>query len=184
MTQREIKPKKDEWYKWKPLLTSREMPSQSLSSSPWPTFPLVLLVSVTPRGVEHPLGQLGSAVPAGSPPNSLCSPASSGGVGQGAEKALVLCKHHSAVTKTSLNYQHYSQIQNMASYQLLWRKLTLSHSKLAQKANLKATGFRVCREKPFTYRRARIPKLFLNQFWMQFTHEIWAEHTKITYKIA
>lgn len=34
------------------------IPSQCSSSSPWPTFPLVLLVSTTPAGVEHPLGQL------------------------------------------------------------------------------------------------------------------------------
>ncbi|KAK4829768.1 hypothetical protein QYF61_006492 [Mycteria americana] len=35
------------------------------------------MLSMTPYGVESPFGQLGSAVPAVSPPNSLCPPASS-----------------------------------------------------------------------------------------------------------
>lgn len=100
-TEREIKHKK-EWYKLKQLLTNGVMPGQSSSSSSWPTFPLVLLVSRTPHGVEHPLGQLGSAVPGVSPPSPLCTPSLlSAGVGWEA-----LCKHCSATTQTFLYYQH------------------------------------------------------------------------------
>jgi len=59
--------------------------------------------------MEYPIGQLGSAVPAVSPPSFLCtlSPLTGGAVG-GAEKALALCKHCSATTKTLMCYQHYS----------------------------------------------------------------------------
>ena len=41
---------------------------------PFLLLPPVLLLSVTSYGPEYPLGQLGSAVPALSPPNSLCTP--------------------------------------------------------------------------------------------------------------
>lgn len=52
-------------------------PSQSPSSRSLPgQLPLVLLLSVTPR-VEHPVGQLGSALLALSPPSSLCTPSPS-----------------------------------------------------------------------------------------------------------
>ena len=43
------------------------------------------------------------------PPNFLCTPSPlAGGAVWEAEKALALCKRFSAVTKTSLCYQHYS----------------------------------------------------------------------------
>lgn len=59
------------------------MPSQSPGSCPWTTFPWVLLLSMMPHGLEHPLDQLGPAVPAASPPNSLCTPSPiPGGVGE------------------------------------------------------------------------------------------------------
>ena len=58
-------------------------------------------------GMEYPFGQLGSAVPAASPPSFLCTPSLlAGGVVRETEKALTLCKHCSAITKTSLCYQH------------------------------------------------------------------------------
>lgn len=68
-----------------------------------PAFPLVLLLSMTSHGMEHLFGQLGSAVPAVSSPSVLCtSSLLSGGVVCEAEKALTLCEHCSAITKTSL----------------------------------------------------------------------------------
>ena len=70
-------------------------------------FPQLCMLSMLSYGMEYPFGQLGSAVPAVSPPNFLCTPSLlAGGVGWGAEKALTQCEHCSAVTKTSLNYQH------------------------------------------------------------------------------
>lgn len=55
---------------------------------------------------------LGSAVPVASPPNSLSIPSLlNGGVGWEAEKDLTLCKFSSAISKTSLCYQHCPQNQ-------------------------------------------------------------------------
>lgn len=49
----------------------------------------------------------------------------------GAEKSLTYWKQykHLSATKTSVCYQHFSEIQNTASYQSLWRKLTLFQPK-------------------------------------------------------
>jgi len=53
---------------------------------PPPTF---LLLSMTPYGTEFPSGQLGSGVPAVSPPNFSCTPSLlAGRAVWGAEKAL------------------------------------------------------------------------------------------------
>jgi len=69
--------------------------------------PLLYMLSMTPYGMEYPFGQLGSAVLAVSPPSFLCtSSLLTGRVVQEAEKPLTLCKHCSAITKTSLYYQH------------------------------------------------------------------------------
>lgn len=71
------------------------------------TAPLLLyMLIMTPYWLQYPLGQLGLAVPAVSPPD--CAPSSSLSVGRGEEqkKALALCKHYSATTKTFLYYQH------------------------------------------------------------------------------
>ncbi|NXL45419.1 KSR2 Kinase, partial [Podilymbus podiceps] len=66
----------------------RQTPSLR-TSPPSSSFPRLYMPSVTPCGVEHPLGPLGSAVPAVSPPGSLCPPASSlvGGNEEGTEEA-------------------------------------------------------------------------------------------------
>ena len=40
-------------------------------------FPQLYMLSMMSYGMEYPFGQLGSAVPAVSPPNFLCTPASS-----------------------------------------------------------------------------------------------------------
>lgn len=58
-TEGEIKHKK-ELYKLKQVLTSEEMPGQSSSISPWPTFSPVLWLSMTPHDgyYELPLLQL------------------------------------------------------------------------------------------------------------------------------
>ena len=80
----------------------------SLQTSP-PSFfsPLLSMLSKTSYGMGYPSGQLGSAVLAVSPPNSVCilSPLA-GRVVWEAEKTLALCKQCSAITKTSLYYQH------------------------------------------------------------------------------
>lgn len=45
------------------------------------------------------------------------------------KKAFALCKPYLAITKTSLVITMFSQIQNTAPYQPLWRKLTLPQPK-------------------------------------------------------
>ena len=62
------------------------MPSQSPTSTPPPTSPPLLLLSMTSHGLEYPFGQSGSAVPAVSPPGSPCTPSLlAGRAGQGEE---------------------------------------------------------------------------------------------------
>jgi len=86
------------------------MPSQSPSSSPLASSPLVYMLIMTSYGLGYPSGQLGSAVPPGSPPSFLCTPSLLAGKATwGALKALTLCKYCSVITKTSLCYQHCSQ---------------------------------------------------------------------------
>jgi len=79
------------------------------SDRPPPSFffsPLCML-SMTSYGMESPFGQWGSAVLAVSPPIFFCTPSLlAGGVLGRADKTLTLCKDCSAVTKTSLCYQH------------------------------------------------------------------------------
>lgn len=79
--------------------------------SPASSFlPQIDILSTMPYGVENPCVQLGLAVPAVFPPNSLCSPSAlSAGVGWAAAKTLMLCDHWSTVAITSLCYQHCSQ---------------------------------------------------------------------------
>ena len=82
----------------------RQMPSLRTSLPSF--FPQLYMLSMMSYGMEYPFGQLGSAVPAVSPPNLLCtSSLFTGRVGWEAEKALTLCKHCWAITKTSLCYQ-------------------------------------------------------------------------------
>ena len=122
--------------KWNPrkILNLNDCSVSPQAAAHLPTFSLVLLLSMTSYGMEHPSGQLGSAVLTMSPPNFLCTTSlHAGGVVWGAEKALNLCEHCSAIAKTSPYYQHFStQIQKTAPSQLLRRKLTLSHPKPAQ----------------------------------------------------
>jgi len=69
-------------------------------------FPQLYTLSRMSYGMGYPLGQLGSALPAVSPPSSSCTPSLlAGGVVRGAGKALTLCKHCSAIAKTPLCYQ-------------------------------------------------------------------------------
>lgn len=70
-------------------------------------FPQLCMFSMMPYGMEYSFDQLGSTVPAVSSPNSLCTLTllPSGAVWE-AEKALRQCKPCSAITETSLYYQH------------------------------------------------------------------------------
>ena len=77
------------------VVTWKDKGHHSECSLPSLSFPQLRML----YGMQYPWGHLGSAV--------LVSPPSfSGGVLWGAEMALALCKLCSAVTKTSLYYQH------------------------------------------------------------------------------
>ena len=70
-------------------------------------FPQLYTLSMMPYGMEYPFGQLGSAVPAVSPPSFLCPPALWCEAGWCEKQGrLWLCKHCSAGMKTFLYYQH------------------------------------------------------------------------------
>ena len=85
---------------------SRVTPSLRTCPPPSSFFLQLLFLSMTSYGVKYPFGQLGSAVPAVSPPSFPCTPSLlTGGVEWEAERALTLCKHCSAITKPSLCYQ-------------------------------------------------------------------------------
>lgn len=56
------------------LTTCQEMPSQHLSSDPWPAFPPIHALRVMPYGMGYPFGQWESAVLLVSSPSSLCTP--------------------------------------------------------------------------------------------------------------
>ena len=85
------------------LTDAQSVPEQW--STPPGQLPPVYILGMTSYGLEYPFGQLGSAVPAVSPPSFLCTPSLlTGRAVWEAEKALTLCKHCSAVTKTSLYY--------------------------------------------------------------------------------
>lgn len=87
------------------------------------SLPQLYMLSMIPYGMEYPLGQSDSAVPAASPHNSLCTPL----VGQSEEqKRPWLCKPSSAAAQTEL---HYGPVVGVASTNpkqpkpvLLWRK--------------------------------------------------------------
>ena len=84
--------------------------------------PSFLLLSMTSYGMGYPFGQLGSAVPAVSPPNLLPTPSLlTGRAEQQKEKASMLRRHCSATAKTRGCCQHCSgqQIQNTGPYGLL-----------------------------------------------------------------
>jgi len=76
-------------------------------NSEHPTLPpQLLLLSTASYVMGSPFGQLGSAVPAVSPPSPLCTPdLLAGGAAGEAEKTLTLCEHCSATAKTLLCYQ-------------------------------------------------------------------------------
>lgn len=121
-----MKLKKDKACKWKELLASCLMASQSPSSSPEPTFPHIYTLRMMSCGIGHLLGHLGSAVLTVAPPNSLCIPSPlASGVEWWTVKALALSMSCS-VTKTSL---FPAQIQNTAPKWLLWIKLILTQPK-------------------------------------------------------
>lgn len=69
-------------------------------------FPQLYMLHVMPYAKEYIWNQLGSAVPAVSPPSFLWTPSlPTDGVGWGAGKTWTLCKHWSAVTKIALCFQ-------------------------------------------------------------------------------
>lgn len=53
-------------------IAHHEMPSQYLSSGPWPAFPPLYVLRVMPYA--YPFGQWGSAVLSVSPPSPLSTP--------------------------------------------------------------------------------------------------------------
>ena len=116
----ENKTPKTKWCKWKQLPPTDRWSACTWAVAALPTSPPVWLLSKMSYGREYPFGQLGSAVPTVSPPNFLCtSNLLTGRAVWEAEKALTLCKHCSAITKTSLYYQSTlfpAQIQNIAPY--------------------------------------------------------------------
>lgn len=63
----------------------------SNSNSEQPAPCLVLLLSMTPYGLEYVFGQLGSSVPAISPLNLLCTPAHSLAGQWGKQKRALHC---------------------------------------------------------------------------------------------
>lgn len=68
-------------------------------------FPQVYELTMTSKGMKHPLGHLGSAVPVVSPPSFPCIPSLLASTAiQKAEKALVLCRSCSAITKIHLYF--------------------------------------------------------------------------------
>ena len=109
-------------------------PANQCPASPWATaVPAnflphpVLSPSTMSHGMEHPLGQWGSAVAAVSPPSFSCTPSLlAGRAVWEADKALMLWKHCSEVTKTSLCYQHCLQHK---SIQAAMKKINVLPSK-------------------------------------------------------
>jgi len=83
----------------------RQMPAVNVPPSF--CFRWLYVLGLMPRGTEYPLGQLGSAVPAVSPPSFCCSPSLlAAGVVWEAEEALTVQqqqKHHRVIT---LNLKH------------------------------------------------------------------------------
>lgn len=92
------------------------------------------MLNMTPYGVGYPFGHLGSDVLAMSPLNFLSTPnLLTGGVGRVAENTLMLWKHCWSPNKNIpvLSTLFWSQIQNTAPNQVLWKKqkhLYLSYS--------------------------------------------------------
>lgn len=70
------------------------MSSSFLLLPPTPPTPQLLLLGMMSHAVEHPFGQLESAIPAVSPPNVSCTPSllAAGAAGE-TEKGLALCEH-------------------------------------------------------------------------------------------
>lgn len=94
-----------------------------------PSFPQLLLLSMTPYDTEHRFGQSGLAVLAVSLLSSWCTPSLlTGRVAWEAEKTLALCEHCTATTKNIhvLSLLFSSEVQNTKWYEPLQRKLTLS----------------------------------------------------------
>lgn len=116
------------------------MPRSFPSSSHPPSFIVprgtiiaspVLLFHIISHGMQYPFGQSGSVVLVLSNPNLLCTPASS--LARKHEKLkspwLCLSTAQQQLNISVLSTLFFSEIQNTASYQPLWRKLTLIHVK-------------------------------------------------------
>lgn len=89
------------------------------SSGPHFSFSLVLLLSMTPYGMEYLIGQLGVSCPSVSSPTHLCNPSLlAGGVGsrKGLDAVRALLSNNKNIPVSTL---FLAQIQNMAAYQLL-----------------------------------------------------------------
>ena len=122
-------------------------------------FPSLYMLSMTSYGVGYPSGQLGSAVLAGSSPTFLCTPRLlTGGVVWEAEKALTLCKNCSAVTKTSLHYQHCFQHKCKAESptRAFMKKINSIPAKTSTDICRKAWSFRVLR---YVWKREKSTKV-------------------------
>lgn len=105
-----------------PSFMIRPMSSQTLSNAyavPSPT-PRFLFLSMKMHSMEYPFGQLVSAVPPLFPPKSLPTPRVTN------KKALMLCKHCSAVAKTTGVLSDAVLVANSehSRHGLLWRKWT------------------------------------------------------------
>ena len=110
----------------------RQVPSLQMSPTSF-FFPQLSMLSMMSYGLEYPFGQLGSAVPAVSPPSSLCTPSLlAGGVRSrnGLDSVSALLSNNENIPELSTLFP--AQIQNVAPYWLLCRKLTLSQPKPAQ----------------------------------------------------
>lgn len=91
-------------------MPQKQLSWKKLSPSSYTPHPNshILLLSITSYAMRHPFGQLGSAVPAPSPPSILPTPRVLTEVAKWErEKALMLCKDCSSIAKTVICYQHW-----------------------------------------------------------------------------
>ena len=70
------------------LTDAQLVPKQQSTPPPPGQLPSVYILGMTSHGMEYPFGQFGSAVPAVSPPNSLCPSSLLAGWAREAEKSL------------------------------------------------------------------------------------------------
>jgi len=100
-------------------INAQEVSEQQLF---WKDNTSVLLLSMMLYGMEYTSGPFESAVLSVCNPSVLPTPAYLLWGQSEKRKALILCKHCLSIAKTLACYRQ-SQIQSMAPYRLLWRKL-------------------------------------------------------------